>query len=85
MTDSNNISHSAQPNCGFPTTQLRAYRRQLVEELKAIEKTAAGLSDFERRVYAATLLSIDRLALDHADITDCKCWIEAVAKSAQVA
>ena len=84
MSQSTDVAELTQPKCGFPTIQLRAYRKNLVNEIIALERKGQ-LPDSLRRIYAQTLLSIDRLALDHGDILGCKCWFEAQAQVAQVA
>ena len=73
MSKPTQLADQVQEDCLFPTAQLRKYRRSLLGQIAALEK-GGPLPDSSRRIYAQTILSIDRLALDHGDVADCKCW-----------
>ena len=83
MANRNSAVTIEQQECAFPARALRAYRQELVAAVAALEN--AGAADHgTTRPYAQVLLSIDRLGLDHGNVSGCDCWHPSWAPASRV-
>jgi hypothetical protein len=58
-------------SCKFPAAALRAYHAELIADVKVLEEVGLGA---DLRPYMSTILSIERLRLDHEEVAGCRCW-----------